>query len=81
MKWLGKPSAFHLFTNPSVINRFIFGQGVIIYYLYILFEIVITFGVCKAFLHEFISLSKVGVLILFQLRNVKTCLSPISTKS
>ena len=33
MKWLGKPSPFHLFTNPCVINRFIFGQGVVIYYL------------------------------------------------
>ena len=34
MKWLGRPSPFHLFTNPCVINRFIFGQGVVIYYLY-----------------------------------------------
>ena len=33
MKWLGKPSPFHLFTNPCVINRFIFGQGVVIYYI------------------------------------------------
>ena len=33
MKWLGKPSPFHLFTNPCVINRFIFGQGVVIYYV------------------------------------------------
>ena len=29
MKWLGRPSPFHLFTNPSMINRFIFGQGVV----------------------------------------------------
>ena len=34
MKWLGKPSPFHLFTNPCVINRFIFGQGVVIYYIH-----------------------------------------------
>ena len=33
MKWLGKPSPFHLFTNPCVIKRFIFGQGVVIYYV------------------------------------------------
>ena len=33
MKWLGRPSPFHLFTNPCVINRFIFGQGVVIYYM------------------------------------------------
>ena len=33
MKLLGKPSPFHLFTNPCVINRFIFGQGVVIYYI------------------------------------------------
>ena len=33
MKWLGRPSPFHLFTNPCVINRFIFGQGVVIYYI------------------------------------------------
>ena len=32
MKWLGKPSPSHLITNPYVINRFIFGQGVVIYY-------------------------------------------------
>ena len=29
----GRPLPFHLFTNHSVINRFIFGQGVVIYYL------------------------------------------------
>ena len=34
MKWLGRHSPFHLLTNPSVINRFIFGQGVVIYYVY-----------------------------------------------
>ena len=33
MKWLGRPSPFHLFTNPCVINRFIFGQGLVIYYI------------------------------------------------
>ena len=33
MKWLGGTSPFHLFTNPCVINRFIFGQGVVIYYI------------------------------------------------
>ena len=33
MKWLGRPSPFHLFPNPCVINRFIFGQGVVIYYI------------------------------------------------
>ena len=25
--------AIHLFTNPCVINRFIFGQGIVIYYV------------------------------------------------
>ena len=30
---LGRTSPFHLFTNPSVIRRFIFGQGVVIYYV------------------------------------------------
>ena len=39
MKWLGGPSPFHLFTNPCVINRFIFGQGVVIYYIYLLVNI------------------------------------------
>ena len=34
MKWLGRPSPFHLFTNPCVINRFIFCQGVVIYYIH-----------------------------------------------
>ena len=34
MKWLGKPSPFHLFTNPCLINRFIFCQGVVIYYFF-----------------------------------------------
>ena len=33
MKWLGGPSPFPLFTNPCVINRFIFGQEVVIYYI------------------------------------------------
>ena len=32
MKWLGKPSSFQLFTNPSAINWFIFGQGIVIDY-------------------------------------------------
>ena len=31
MKWLGGPSLFPLFTNPCVINWFIFGQEVVIY--------------------------------------------------
>ena len=34
MKWLGKPSPFHLFTDPCVINRFIFGQGWLLYTKY-----------------------------------------------
>ena len=34
MKWLERPSPFHMFTNPCVINRFIFGQWVVIYYLH-----------------------------------------------
>ena len=34
MKWLGRPSPFHLFSNPCLINRFIFDQGVVIYYLF-----------------------------------------------
>ena len=29
MKWLGRPSPFHMFTNPYVIIRCIFGQGVL----------------------------------------------------
>ena len=33
MKGLAKSSPFHLLTNPHVINRFIFGHGVVIYYL------------------------------------------------
>ena len=33
MKWLAKSLPFHLFTNPCLINRFIFGQGVVIYTL------------------------------------------------
>ena len=33
MKLLRKPSPFHLLTNPSVINWFIFGQVVVIYYI------------------------------------------------
>ena len=36
MQWLGGPSPFPLFTYPCVINRFIFGQEVVIYYLYFL---------------------------------------------
>ena len=32
MKWLGGPSPFPLFTNPCVLNRFIFCQEVVIYY-------------------------------------------------
>ena len=31
MKWLRRPSPFHMFTNLCMINRFIFGQGVVIY--------------------------------------------------
>ena len=34
MKWPGKPSSFHLLTNPSMINRFIFGQWAVIYYVH-----------------------------------------------
>ena len=33
MKGLAESSPFHLLTNPHVINRFIFGHGVVIYYL------------------------------------------------
>ena len=33
MKGLAKSSPFHLLTNPHVINRFIFGHGVVIYYM------------------------------------------------
>ena len=35
MKWLVESSPFHLFTNPSEINRFLFGQWVVIFYLYV----------------------------------------------
>ena len=33
MKCPGRPSPFHLFTNPCVINWFVFGQEVVINYL------------------------------------------------
>ena len=33
MKWLAESLPFQLFTNPSMINRFTFGHGVVIYYL------------------------------------------------
>ena len=33
MKGLAESSPFHLLTNPHMINRFIFGHGVVIYYL------------------------------------------------
>ena len=36
MKGLAESSPFYLLTNPHVINRFIFGHGVVIYYLTIL---------------------------------------------
>ena len=32
MKGLAESSPFHLLTYPHVINRFIFGHGVVIYY-------------------------------------------------
>ena len=35
MKGLAKSSPFHLLTNPLVINRFIFGHGVVIYYIFV----------------------------------------------
>ena len=49
MKWLGRPSPFHLFTNPCVINRFIFGQGVVIYYIISHFDniLIIFTELCK----------------------------------
>ena len=34
MKGLAESSPFHLITNPHVINWFIFGRGVVIYYLF-----------------------------------------------
>ena len=34
MKGLAESSPFRLLTNPHVINRFIFGHGVFIYYIY-----------------------------------------------
>ena len=33
MKGLAESSPFHLLTNPHLINQFIFGHGVVIYYL------------------------------------------------
>ena len=33
MKWVWRHSPFDLLTNPSVINRSIFGQGLVIYYV------------------------------------------------
>ena len=38
MKGLAESSPFHLLTNPHVINRFIFGHGVVIYYVSFLME-------------------------------------------
>ena len=34
MKGLAESSPFHLLTNPHMINRFIFGHGVVIYYIF-----------------------------------------------
>ena len=34
MKGLAESSPFHLLTNPHMINRFIFGHGVVIYYIH-----------------------------------------------
>ena len=34
MKGLAESSPFHLLTYPHLINRFIFGHGVVIYYIY-----------------------------------------------
>ena len=39
MKGLAESSPFHLLTNPHVINRFIFGHGVVIYYIFSSLEI------------------------------------------
>ena len=33
MKGLAESTPFHLLTNPYVINCFIFGHGVVIYYI------------------------------------------------
>ena len=33
MKGLAESSPFHLLTNPHVLTRFIFGHGVVIYYV------------------------------------------------
>ena len=41
MKWLAKSSPFNLLFNPCVINRFIFGQRIVIYYI-----------LCEAFLFD-----------------------------
>ena len=33
IKGLAESSPFHLLTNPNVLNWFIFGHGVVIYYI------------------------------------------------
>ena len=38
MKGLAESSPFHLLTNPHVINRFIFGHGLVIYYIKVGFK-------------------------------------------
>ena len=44
MKGLAESSPFRLLTNPHVINRFIFGQGVVIYYVFQQFGQVLHHG-------------------------------------
>ena len=39
MKGLAESSPFHLLTNPHMINRFIFGHGVVIYYIFHAFKV------------------------------------------
>ena len=48
MKGLAESSPFHLLTNPHVINRFIFGHGVVIYYIFTIYSLLVfVCGVCS----------------------------------
>ena len=59
IKRLAESSPFHLFTNPHVINRLIFGHGVVIYYIQSIFrrkKLVSTFDKAHVFFSQSIDL-------------------------
>ena len=43
MKGLAESSPFHLLTNPHMINRFIFGHRVVIYYICCIYHLKVTY--------------------------------------